>query len=286
MTPLDPETRGAWIAAMTDRLKAARTSTDPMGDEGPPPIHYFPSIPSTNDHLKDLAQAGTPDWTLVLAGEQTGGRGRHGRYWYSPAGGGIYSSILLRPDLIPEAMGWPTLCAALALVRAGRTQGIMLSLKWPNDVLYEGRKVAGVLAEGIAEEGRVRDVVMGAGVNLFWAPDEIPLDLRQKATALNLCGAGELDTDRLLADYLWELRVLLDHLHVHQGMVLEGAAPTLAAEVLARMDHLGESVTVVAGSERITGICTGLTPEGYLQLDGGRSVAAGELIMRLPEDGS
>jgi BirA family biotin operon repressor/biotin-[acetyl-CoA-carboxylase] ligase len=253
----------------------ARMAAAPLGD-----LYYYPTISSTNERVRELARQGARAGTLVLAEEQTEGRGRHGRGWYSPPGGGLYASILLEPGLEADRIGWLTLLAALSLVRAGRDAGCDLRIKWPNDVRCQGLKVAGVLAEAITQGGRIRQVVLGTGVNVVWEAERIPEPLRERATALSLCGGRTLDRDALLADYLTGLYGLLARLDGG-----EDGMPAVAPEVLARLEHLGETVRVRQGDGEVSGLCTGLTPEGYLELDGGRSVAAGELVTLRQEDG-
>jgi len=237
-------------------------------------VYYYGSISSTNDRLRDLAAEGAPRGTVVVADSQTAGRGRHGRVWYSPPGSGIYSSLLLRPEIGADRVGWITLGAALALVRIAGRYGISLNFKWPNDVESEGRKVAGILAETVSEGSRVVEVVLGTGINVNWDEGEVPEDILRRATALSMRAPAPLDRDRLLAEYLWELWGIVAELESERGT----AAPAVANEVMAHMTLLGEQVRVDTGGGVESGICTGLTDEGYLQLDGGRRIVSGELV--------
>ncbi len=239
----------------------------------------YPELGSTNDHLRVLADAGAPAGTLVLADRQTAGRGRHGRSWYSPPGG-VYLSLLLRPDREPAGAGWITLAAALAVVRAAGRFGVSTGIKWPNDVWWGGRKLAGVLAEAVLTEGRVGRVVLGIGINLSWGSDPPPADLAGRAGTLEEAAGRPVDRDRLTAELLRELLTLLGELAETTSRA-GGGPPPFAGEVEARLLFRGERVRIVVGEQERTGICSGLTPEGHLRLDGGGVVAAGELVTGL-----
>ena len=148
------------------------------GLDAPFDVEYHDAIPSTNARARDLAAEGATD-VVVLADEQTGGRGRLDREWHSPSGG-VWLSVLFRPD-VPMA-GTPvfTLAAAVAVTRAAREAGVEAVIKWPNDVLVEvdgeERKLVGILTEMEGEADRVSWVVVGIGVNANVDPDELPAE--------------------------------------------------------------------------------------------------------------
>ncbi len=242
-------------------------------------LRYYETIASTNDRVRELAEVGSDSGTIVMAEEQSTGRGRHGRFWHSPPGGGLYFSTLLRPAMPAEYLGWIPLAGALALVRAARPLGSQLAIKWPNDVECRGRKIAGFLAEAVHEGERLQGIVLGVGINVRWKPDDLPEEIRERATALSLCTSEPVDRDRLLAAFLWEFDALFADL---EREIWE-QAPAISSEIMAHMSHVGDHVSVKVGESIREGICTGLTAEGYLQLDGGEGVASGELIMDRPE---
>lgn len=137
------------------------------------PVRYDEVTGSTQATGLELASAGTPEWTLVAAGHQTGGRGRLGRTWSDEPGRALMFSLVLRPDLDPEAGGLLTLLAGTAMVQACRELGADAACKWPNDVLVDGRKAAGILAESSVSDGRFEHVVLGIGANLGEPPPEV-----------------------------------------------------------------------------------------------------------------
>ena len=171
-------------------------------------IRVFEETNSTNDVAEKLARDGVKEGVVVFAESQTRGRGRLGRKWISPPRKGLWFSVLLRPDLRPQAATQLTVAAATALVRAIRDQtGLTPEIKWPNDILIKGRKVAGVLTELSAELDRVKHLILGIGVDVNLAASEFPADLRKLATSL------KIETGR----------------HVHRA--------TLAARILSEIDR-------------------------------------------------
>jgi BirA family biotin operon repressor/biotin-[acetyl-CoA-carboxylase] ligase len=170
-----------------------------------------PSAGSTNRELVEQASAAPTEWphlSVLLTDDQTAGRGRLDRSWQAPAGTSLAISVLLRPEQLPGslpvgAFGWLPLIAGVAMKRAIAAAGVAdAELKWPNDVLIDGRKVCGILAELLPDAS---GIVVGAGVNLTIGADELPVET---ATSLRLAGVADPDADVLLATYLDELRVL------------------------------------------------------------------------------
>ena len=148
------------------------------------PLHYFQEIASTNSHLRELAEAGAPQGTVVVAESQTQGRGRLGRRWESPAFANLYLSILLRPKLAPAHAAQITLIAAVALADVVDTYAPgRAAIKWPNDILIGGKKLAGILTEASCDAERVHYVILGIGVNLNYPVAAMPDEIRQRATS-------------------------------------------------------------------------------------------------------
>ena len=167
-------------------------------------IVHRDSIDSTNLLAAELARGGAEEGTAVLAEQQTAGRGRLGRSWVSPARLNLYCSVVLRPAIPPLEVPRLTLVAGVAVAEAIlATAAVPARIKWPNDVLIDGRKVAGVLTELEAEADRVRFVVVGIGVNLNATAGDFPPELRDKATSLALASGAPVGrvafTARLLS---------------------------------------------------------------------------------------
>ena len=178
-------------------------------------VHVLGEVVSTNDELRRLAERGAPAGTVVLAESQTGGRGRRGRGWYSPAGDGLYISVLLRPrNEGHPATRW-TLAAGLAAYRARRALGAAgASVKWPNDVLANRRKLAGTLAELRWSDGRP-ELVIGTGFNVRQGPRDFPGALSERATSLRQCVDGPTpEREALAAHYLAVLFEIAERLEL------------------------------------------------------------------------
>ena len=162
-------------------------------------IHYFDTIDSTNTQIRKLASAGAPHGTVVIAGSQTGGRGRLGRSFHSPVGG-IYMSVLLRFDLPPQQLMHLTCAAAVAMCDAvEETAGIRPGIKWTNDLVVNGKKLGGILTELSLSGGRVEYAVIGIGINCCQKAADFPADLQNMATSLHLCATKAPDQAFLAA---------------------------------------------------------------------------------------
>lgn len=209
---------------------------------------------STNDDAAAAAKSGAPHGALFGAEAQTGGRGRRGSEWVSTPGAGLWFSVLLRPSFTAELAPALALSAGLA-VRAAVAPRVSarVAVKWPNDVLADGRKLAGILVESQLSGARIASVVIGIGINVTQA--EFPPPLSATATSLAKLGAAELGRERLLADVLGELGRELGRLE------LSGMAGV--AEALAPHDALlNRRVRVDA----LVGRGAGVDPSGRLRL--------------------
>ena len=141
--------------------------------------HHFETLGSTNDHLLKMAEGGAPEWTVVIADRQTSGRGRRRRDWWSPEGN-LHMSILLRPEVSPQQLLRLPVIASLAFLSAMGESGSSLTIKWPNDILLNGGKMAGILAESRSEGEKVLWVVVGFGVNMVRKEADIPIGLKDR----------------------------------------------------------------------------------------------------------
>ncbi len=166
-------------------------------------IRYGQLMGSTNDVAKKMAIEGSPEGTLVICEEQGSGRGRLSRGWYSPAAKGIWASLILRPPFLPQGAPKCTLLAAVAIAEAIKEQtGVKVGIKWPNDILYEGKKLVGILTEMNAEMDRINYVVVGFGINVSTKKEEFPSELENIATSLEQITKSHICRQQLLAAIL------------------------------------------------------------------------------------
>ena len=219
------------------------------------PVTSVAVAESTNDLALEAARAGAPHGATFVAEEQTRGRGRRGRVWSSPPGENLTFSTLLRPKLEPERASSLTLAVGLAVRGAVAARvSAEVGVKWPNDVVARGRKVAGILVESQLVSGRITALIVGIGLNVSMR--ELPPEIAEVATSLALLGASDLDREQLLCDVLAELdrRVLA---HETSGL------PALLDELRAHDALLGHRVRV----EATTGIARGIDASGALLIE-------------------
>lgn len=231
------------------------------------PIEFHASLPSTNALAMERLDAGAPDFSLIVADEQTAGRGRAGRRWHTPAGAALAFSLVLRPA--PDEPLWAHApLAALAVHGALTDLGLAAAIKWPNDVLIDGRKVCGVLAETRWQGDAFLGAVLGTGVNVL--PEAVPQgSLPFPATSVSAALGSSIDRWALLASILEQLL----HWRTRTG------SPDFIADWEERLAFRGEKVVV--GKE--SGTLVGLAEDGCLQLRtarGIRSFPAGDLSLR------
>lgn len=236
-------------------------------------LEVYDSLDSTNDTAIAAARGGVPAGLVVTARRQLAGRGRHGRQWTSPEGN-LYCSVLLRPECPVAAAAQLSFVAAVALsecLAAHLPDSKHLGCKWPNDILYDGAKLAGILIESQGRADSETDwVVIGSGVNLIHCPPDTPYP----ATHLRRAGAT-ICPGTLLGEYVRMLDIWYGH------WKRDGFSPVRDAW-LARACYLGEEMVARTGSRQWRGIFEGLGNDGALQLrlaDGSRhQITAGEVF--------
>lgn len=249
-----------------------RLSTDYIGHA----LHYFSSVNSTNNEAKRLADLGCPEGTIVLAEEQNTGRGRLARTWYSPFAKGIWLSVVLRPNFPPHEAPKCTLMAAVAITRVIRKFDIDCGIKWPNDILYDGKKLVGILTEMNAEMDAINYVVIGMGVNVNISIEEFPPELSNIASSLSaILGRPVARADVLIA-LLHELESL------YKVACGQGFAPILA-EWRQLSATLGKQVDVYGINRNFSGVALDIDTDGALivQTESGvEKVIAGDVSVR------
>lgn len=258
---------------LTTTWQDAARSRGRLGAE----IEMHDSIGSTSDRVRELLDAGAPDGIVVVAEVQTAGRGRMGRTWSSPPGRNLTASVGVRPR-IAVADAWQLgLAAALAARTACRTAA-PVELKWPNDLVApDGRKLGGLLCEVASEGDHIRHAVLGFGINVNWAHDEMPSELAGSATSLAELVGASLDRVELLSRLLAALEVELD-------AVEAGRSPLDRYRVACAT--LGREVTVETPDGPIAGRAVALDPGGALVVEGGdgvtHTIASGEVVRVRP----
>ena len=220
---------------------------------------FYPTIGSTNDKAKELAERGAEEWTLVVADCQTAGRGRSGRHWYSPPLLGLYVSFLFRPRVPVESVFGVHMAVSLAAAEAAeaaRPQG-MVGIKWPNDVVAEGRKLAGILSEVGLQGGAVSWCVVGLGLNVNHTLSDFPEDLRAQAMSLRELCLRRIDRTELLLD-------LVRRAGLWYGRFQRRGMGGLLPEWTRRSTILDREVRVETAGEVYVGTAVGLAPDGAL----------------------
>ena len=232
-------------------------------------------VDSTNQYIKENVKK-LATGTIVLAKEQTAGRGRLSRSWSSPSGDGIWMSFLLRPELSPEKCSGLTLVTALALAKAlVKYTGIEFLIKWPNDVVANGKKVAGILTELALNNMETDFVVVGVGINVN--TKEFPEDIKAVATSLNLEGADRLNFDEIIQGFCEEFNNLYDI------YMMSGNLSGIKAEYESFLVNVGRQVSIFEEGNQLIGKALGINDDGELLFEKDskiRTIRAGEVSVR------
>lgn len=220
-------------------------------------IHYYDTIGSTNDEAKHLAEQGAPHGTVLIAGTQTGGRGRMGRRFHSPAGTGIYLSVILRPARKAADLMHLTCGVAVAVCDAiEAATGFRPGVKWINDIVANNKKLGGILTElSLESDGRVRYAVVGIGLNCKQKANDFPAELQDIATSLEAILDTPVSVPRILAELLVSLEALSDRLSEQDALMDLYRADCIT---------LGKEISVIRGNSQISGTAIFLENDGSL----------------------
>jgi BirA family biotin operon repressor/biotin-[acetyl-CoA-carboxylase] ligase len=265
--PTAPSGAALDITDVRARLSAKRLGTS---------FHYFTELHSTNTRARELAESGAAEGEIVIAESQTQGRGRLGRRWESPPLSNLYLSIVLRPGLPPKHAPQITLAAAVALVE---TVGSFLPrsavIKWPNDILIDGKKLAGILTEAACDTERVQYVILGIGLNVNYRAEAMPETLRRRATSMADMAREKLSRETVLVRLIHDL----DRCY---GELEESGFAALRPRWEAHFGLHGRRVRVELGAQTIIGRAQGIDGEGALIVETDdkqrRSIIAGDVI--------
>ncbi|WP_304507048.1 biotin--[acetyl-CoA-carboxylase] ligase [Anaerotignum sp.] len=242
------------------------------------PIFFYKITDTTNGCLRAAAVEGAPEGTIAVAEQMTAGRGRRGRHWEAPAGSGIWMSILLRPTIFPSEASVLTLLAGLAVCQALEEEtGLSPQIKWPNDILLNGKKLVGILTEMDCEMQETHFVIVGIGINVNTA--EFPEGVNDVATSLYLESGRTFSRKNILQ------RVLLNFENLYEAFISShsGFAPFLS-RYKEKCSTLNQEVRVI-GKETFFAQAVDITPEGELVVirkDNGKQeiVFSGEVSIR------
>ncbi|MDH5159917.1 biotin--[acetyl-CoA-carboxylase] ligase [Heyndrickxia oleronia] len=223
-------------------------------------IQYLDTIDSTQKVAHQLAQEGCPEGTIVVAEEQTNGRGRLTRHWHSPKFTGIWMSIVLRPKLPPFKAPQFTLITAVAVVQAiEQLCDLQPEIKWPNDILIKGKKVTGILTELQADSDKIHSIIIGIGINVNQTREDFPEELHSVATSIAIENGGKLSRSKLIQQILANLekyyQIYLEKGFAPLKLLWESYAISIGKDIIAR--------TV---NEVIAGKAIGISDEGVLKI--------------------
>jgi BirA family biotin operon repressor/biotin-[acetyl-CoA-carboxylase] ligase len=262
------------------KLSAGKIKALVTGDLGSE-IVFLERTSSTNDIAMDLARAGSPHGTVVIADAQLKGRGRRGRRWASPPGKNIYLSVVLRPRLHPRHCTVLTLAAATAAADALRAQtGAEVTIKWPNDLVASGKKIGGILLETRSEPGGVLYAVLGVGINVNSHPEDFPPEVLPLATSVLMETGRRHRRGPLIASILTALEDALI------GLEKASVRAALIERFKGLCFTLGRQVRVVVEGEVLSGLALDVDPCGRLILRGAdgslSTISAGDLELLRP----
>jgi len=253
--------KGYCITGTPDKLYAWEIDRHLRTDVTGRKIIHRENVDSTNLFAFKLALSGEPEGTCVIAESQGTGKGRLGRKWFSPAGKNLYISVILRPDIHPSSVYPITFLSSLAVYDTiGELSGIRPSLKWPNDVLINGKKVCGTLIELSTEADMVRFVVVGIGFNINMQYGEIDEDIQKKATSLSI------ETKKVYERAL-VCGILLNHLEKHYRYFRQHGAQGTCRVWEERAAIKGKTLEINQMGESYKGIVEGIDRDGAMLLN-------------------
>ncbi|WP_443596578.1 biotin--[acetyl-CoA-carboxylase] ligase [Agathobacter sp.] len=240
-------------------------------------VLYFDTIDSTNTKAQELAEKGYPSGTLVVADKQESGKGRRGRSWVSPSGTGIFMTLMIKPDINPNNASMLTLVAALAVAKAiTSVTGEEAMIKWPNDIVVNGKKVCGILTEMNAQFDYINHIVVGIGINVH--NESFPEEISQMASSLMIeAGGKRFHRAQIIAETMSYFEQYYDTFLKTQDL------SALVREYDKLLVNRNKSVRVLDPKEPFDGKAMGITPKGELIVDTWESrklVSSGEVSVR------
>lgn len=271
------QNKGYRLKAAPDLMTEAEIKSLMHTDWVAKEVLYFDTIDSTNTKAQELAEKGYPSGTLVVADKQESGKGRRGRSWVSPSGTGIFMTLMIKPDINPNNASMLTLVAALAVAKAiTSVTGEEAMIKWPNDIVVNGKKVCGILTEMNAQFDYINHIVVGIGINVH--NESFPEEISQMASSLMIeAGGKRFHRAQIIAETMSYFEQYYDTFLKTQDL------SALVREYDELLVNRNKSVRVLDPKEPFDGKAMGITPKGELIVDTWESrklVSSGEVSVR------
>lgn len=271
------QNKGYRLMAAPDLMTEAEIKSLMHTDWVAKEVLYFDTIDSTNTKAQELAEKGYPSGTLVVADKQESGKGRRGRSWVSPSGTGIFMTLMIKPDINPNNASMLTLVAALAVAKAiTSVTGEEAMIKWPNDIVINGKKVCGILTEMNAQFDYINHIVVGIGINVH--NESFPEEISQMASSLMIeAGGKRFHRAQIIAETMSYFEQYYDTFLETQDL------SALVREYDELLVNRNKSVRVLDPKEPFDGKAMGITPKGELIVDTWESrklVSSGEVSVR------
>ena len=271
------QNKGYRLMAAPDLMTEAEIKSLMHTDWVAKEVLYFDTIDSTNTKAQELAEKGYPSGTLVVADKQESGKGRRGRSWVSPSGTGIFMTLMIKPDINPNNASMLTLVAALAVAKAiTSVTGEEAMIKWPNDIVVNGKKVCGILTEMNAQFDYINHIVVGIGINVH--NESFPEEISQMASSLMIeAGGKRFHRAQIIAETMSYFEQYYDTFLKTQDL------SALVREYDKLLVNRNKSVRVLDPKEPFDGKAMGITPKGELIVDTWESrklVSSGEVSVR------
>ena len=271
------QNKGYRLKAAPDLMTEAEIKSLMHTDWVAKEVLYFDTIDSTNTKAQELAEKGYPSGTLVVADKQESGKGRRGRSWVSPSGTGIFMTLMIKPDINPNNASMLTLVAALAVAKAiTSVTGEEAMIKWPNDIVVNGKKVCGILTEMNAQFDYINHIVVGIGINVH--NESFPEEISQMASSLMIEAGGKMfHRAQIIAETMSYFEQYYDTFLQTQDL------SALVREYDELLVNMNKAVRVLDPKEPFDGKAMGITPKGELIVDTWESrklVSSGEVSVR------
>lgn len=249
--------RGYRLLQTADRITASEILSRNQASWVGKSIEYFEVTDSTNQRIYDFAEKGREEGLLAVAEEQTGGKGRRGRSWVSPPGTGIWMSLLLRPKVEPQKASMVTIVAALAMTKAmEKITGMEIRIKWPNDVVLNGKKVCGILTEMSAELEEIHYIIVGIGINAN--TESFPEDIQDRATSIYLESGKKVERAAFIAEFCVQFE------QYYERFLEMGNLEFLKEEYESYLINIGREVKIIKKKEERVRKALGINELGEL----------------------